>query len=1288
MSTDFNTGTIVAGGSLKFDNNVPTDIRTRVNTRSDIKEIPKPFVGMQVYVIDEDNIYTINGECFDTDDFGFIKFKDDWENGLSKIATSKNWQSIINNDTLVGPSGNSIIKRYCLGTEDAPNYGYNRMSLENQGWEINRPEINDAFGFVWSIEAIVTNNNTELVEPGWSETPLRENGAKGDKGDQGLTGETTAVAYLDNPMDSVLLDADNNVTAGFPCSTNFYVFQGTGQLKVTDLKWEASEDLESNSVDVTYSDTYATLTIKKLPTSTSAKVSFTLTATANGVKYKAVYLINKITASAPNIVVDMANDNINIPCDSNGTILDGVLPLKNTINAFKAGEPMVVTSATTTISGVECSLNDNTITISRLPNFTDALTIDLDVTLDDGTNRVVSFRIIKVVPGAPGEAAEFWEIGTESHIIKVNSNNEIINTPFKVYLLHREGLKSTKVEVGDSSIPSNMKLYYSIDSDGTTHEISSGEIDLSNAITGVLDLDRYLSLSLVLDGELVDGPERIYMVKDGEPGPQGDTAVIYRLVANNHTIKKDNVNGLKDSNTEINVSILRIDGETSSTITVNQLSEYTGDAYDIYKYTDGRSELVNSDNQLKIPTTEMEDVNDYIRYELVYTQTGSDEPDIRDSVTIDVLYDGVDGADGRIMYYDDVWVSGKLYESDDTSTPYVYDKTGPKGYNYFFLVRESYNGTVSPYSDWNANNAKQEHSWKPIPNFEAIYANVGLFDTATVGPAVFYKDWVFSQNDTNGDPNHMNFTFDETTGKPTGDIVPAIWFNFVTGQGSLANGQISWDKLGNVKLGPKVELSWDSITDAPLSLSVSDHQFGGEINNYIWVQDNVTFNGENGWSIWISEEDMDQYENNGHLNADIFGTAFYGDGKNATIGDTCITGSLHYNNDEDEWTEAEAIQVTITSISGRSSNLTAEDVTNIVKTKITGDWITTGTINAKDVNIENLNASNINMGKLGARMIDVDNLVVSKLDTKPSQTDTTGKITIEGNDMIIYNHSTVKPAIKICGDELPDLSSTAPVSPGRKEYEFNGGTALARSGSTTVYNKIGSITVDANHDLTVSPETPYDLALKWSDGTEYGYHTNVSFGLNFVSSNQTNLFRATMDFSFNTGRDAGGSGIVITGGDLIPVIDGNSGYTLSKGKTYDIYEVYLIEFEDPDYESELSIQFGFRQYEDSTDLVHSTYIHYEYHTPTDRISELAADGIRFRQSPYEYFETCGNEMIIQDYYEAMGFNANGLWIAQTTGDTENSIIWSKPKVESDGTLKFATSTTVPYQQIRNTMFRH
>lgn len=60
MATDFNKNVIVTGGGLKPSTvDTPIDIRTRVNTIEDIKNIPAPFVGMMVYVVDEDEFYVV-----------------------------------------------------------------------------------------------------------------------------------------------------------------------------------------------------------------------------------------------------------------------------------------------------------------------------------------------------------------------------------------------------------------------------------------------------------------------------------------------------------------------------------------------------------------------------------------------------------------------------------------------------------------------------------------------------------------------------------------------------------------------------------------------------------------------------------------------------------------------------------------------------------------------------------------------------------------------------------------------------------------------------------------------------------------------------------------------------------------------------------------------------------------------------------------------------------------------------------------------------------------------------
>lgn len=60
MATDFDKNIIITGGGLKPSTvDTPSDIRTRINTIEDMKNIPLPYVGMMVYVIDEDEFYKV-----------------------------------------------------------------------------------------------------------------------------------------------------------------------------------------------------------------------------------------------------------------------------------------------------------------------------------------------------------------------------------------------------------------------------------------------------------------------------------------------------------------------------------------------------------------------------------------------------------------------------------------------------------------------------------------------------------------------------------------------------------------------------------------------------------------------------------------------------------------------------------------------------------------------------------------------------------------------------------------------------------------------------------------------------------------------------------------------------------------------------------------------------------------------------------------------------------------------------------------------------------------------------
>ena len=60
MATDFDKDVIITSGGLKPSTvDTPSDIRTRINTIEDMELIPLPYIGMLVYVIDEDEFYIV-----------------------------------------------------------------------------------------------------------------------------------------------------------------------------------------------------------------------------------------------------------------------------------------------------------------------------------------------------------------------------------------------------------------------------------------------------------------------------------------------------------------------------------------------------------------------------------------------------------------------------------------------------------------------------------------------------------------------------------------------------------------------------------------------------------------------------------------------------------------------------------------------------------------------------------------------------------------------------------------------------------------------------------------------------------------------------------------------------------------------------------------------------------------------------------------------------------------------------------------------------------------------------
>lgn len=1441
------------------------------------------------------------------------------------------------------------------------NNGGATISVEDaSNWSDNPHGVNKTNKF----EYVATRKKVNGTWGAFSEPKLWSTFA--EDGTDGTDGETTLLAILDNPMDTVLLDANGNVSTGLPISTNFHVYEGTEELVVENLTYSVPDDSDINGDYITVtvgtsSNPAANFTMKEgsIRNTISTKIPVTLEGTVNvkgkDAVYHTTFLINKISAAAPNIIIDFANDNINIAADEAGVAT--TLTANNYINAFKGLDELTIESVTCDDSNVTCNYLGNKEVKVTLAKFdTDTYNVLLNVNAKDDEDNVyarsASFRLIKVKAGMPGEPAIFFEIKPNLRVIKTDSDGNIANSSktLTAAVIKHTGAAIEEFEL--SNKPNNIIVYYDVDGDALDTIMPDAGLDISNAITGDLDLDRYICLSLYdSNSASVIDKERIYMIHDGTPGKDGQdgkdgadglpgadgrsivsttcqygisgsesalpydwfdqvptlsqgmylwtkttwsyddetsevgymktyipkdgqdgndgsngapgkdgtgidsteikyatntnpsvtpttwydqvpsleggyylwTRIIwsytdgstetsyqktyigqdgndgadgapgkdgtgiasteikyglslsentqpsnwyndvptlsqsyylwtrivwtytddttetsyqktyiakdgqagvgYKLVASSVVIAKE-YNGTVKNTEAAKVSLVRIEGD--ELINVTSVPE----AYELRRYVDGVEEVINSLPDT-ISTTAMASIEDNVRYELYYVQTGTSNEFIADSVTISVIKDAQPGVDGRMMYFAgefNINESGEsetiTYTVDDTTVPYVYDDSGRKvGIEdapiYFYLATNSYSSTVTPYNDYKAG----KDNWRPVTSMDVLYSKIGMFDTANVGPAVFYKDWVFSQNDTNGNSNYKNFTFDETTGKPTGTILPAVWFNFKTGQGSLANGQISWDKSGNVEFGSKVKLSWGSITDAPsidgsessvtTAIYVSNGDFTSSSTKYLWTGEEGTYSDGNMYYVWVTESYYDSYMNNEYVDdGNYYDLAFTVKGQDIKIGDNVrVAGSFGYIEGDDYWLSEETDEdISVVNVENGTGNLTATDVTNIIQnTEISGTQIKTGTITSNQLAAGSITANKIAAGSITADKLNVDSLSAKLVNTTPDSTDGAGNITIQGNGITvneIVNTTTTdyaRPVLKIHGNDMLDLSTI----PQTVTANYNGPGSLIADGGDVFYRadhaevrKLGTVTLNGNCDwvLTATPtnstESITNPYLHYSLSSWSYINTTRVYGNLYVfydicvvpsGTSASNLTYWENAYVYQIEIDSltewsGQSGKVYPDNPYgVPINQGSKGQIFSKrfdDGTYDIYERFSIR-QNTGMGQEIDATFDLGSYNYNTmsltmDFVPSVNV---------KMTEVAADGLRVSYDTDSYFATNGDSFIMRSGTNAIGLDANGFWIAlrQGSGTTLN---WSKYSglsmtgTTGNFTMIFASKSTV------------
>ena len=185
------------------------------------------------------------------------------------------------------------------------------------------------------------------------------------------------------------------------------------------------------------------------------------------------------------------------------------------------------------------------------------------------------------------------------------------------------------------------------------------------------------------------------------------------------------------------------------------------------------------------------------------------------------------GADAKIIYPAGVYVSTKTYESTLESAPYVLDTSTGK----YYILSPTPGSTFTWTGTSQSNTLPSESdSWREMEMFQAIYSDIGAFGTALVGSAVFWEEFMFSQQDVDGGNDYQNFNPDDPYDS-SNSFIPAWCVNLKTGEmwsgggavhfasdgsGYVANGGIAWAADGSITSYPKQRI----VTGTTLAYAV------------------------------------------------------------------------------------------------------------------------------------------------------------------------------------------------------------------------------------------------------------------------------------------------------------------------------------------------------------------------------------------------------------------------------------------------------------------------------------
>ena len=248
------------------------------------------------------------------------------------------------------------------------------------------------------------------------------------------------------------------------------------------------------------------------------------------------------------------------------------------------------------------------------------------------------------------------------------------------------------------------------------------------------------------------------------------------------------------------------------------------------------------------------------------------------------------GARGPMIYPAGVYSNTKVYTRTESAVPYVWDADAQC---YYVLNCDRWLGTE--HNDLTPGLAYDDHGslyWDKFEMFEAVYSDIGVFNQALVGSAVFWEEFMFSQQgvDENGNVTTKYENFNPENPFADGNtFYPNICFNFKTGEAWLGQNKICVSGNG------AVSLSEFRVVKDGLIYDIDD-------NSYIYIGSKGIYMRQNNALVWNLDKTGRATFAKSKIQFNADGSGFFAGNEQPAIhwdtNGTCHIGKFKINDEE------------------------------------------------------------------------------------------------------------------------------------------------------------------------------------------------------------------------------------------------------------------------------------------------------------------------------------------------------------------------------------------------------